>query len=82
MQIKSINVTYARTFNLGDYNSMRLECAMAAELAEGDDPAQAEQRLWEMVKESVKAQAMPVLKRREDEIAAIRNSLPPEALGQ
>jgi hypothetical protein len=48
MRIISINVTYARTFNLGEYNSMRLECALSADLDEG-----------------------------EDEIAAIRDSLPP-----
>jgi hypothetical protein len=77
MRIISINVTYARTFNLGEYNSMRLECALSADLDEDEDPAAAQAELWQLAKDSVKAQALPVLKRREDEIAAIRDSLPP-----
>lgn len=81
MNVTTISVTYARTFNLGDYNSMRLEAAVSAELEVGDDPEQAQAALWAIAKDSVKAQAMPVLKKRDDEIAAIRSSLPPEAQG-
>ena len=82
MKVTTISVTYARTFNLGDYNSMRLETAVSADLDESDDPAQAQAALWAIAKDSVKAQAMPVLRKREDEIAAIRASLPPEVAGQ
>lgn len=76
MQLRTISVTYARTFNLGDYNSARFEVAVAAELDPGDEPAAVEAELWRLAKESVKAQAMPVLKKRQDEISAIRGSLP------
>lgn len=85
MRITTINVTYARTFNLGDYNSARFEVALSAELEqaengeEGDEDEQAAlEQLWHLAKDSVKAQALPVIKKREDEVAAIRNSLPPE----
>ena len=85
MRITTINVTYARTFNLGDYNSARFEVALSAELEqaengeEGDEDEQAAlEQLWHLAKDSVKAQALPVLKRREHEVAAIRDSLPPE----
>lgn len=77
MRVVSVTVTYARTFNLGEYNSMRLECSLSAEIDEDEDPATAQAELWQLVKDSVKAQALPVIKRREDEIAAIRDSLPP-----
>lgn len=76
MQIQTVSVTYARTFNLGDYNSARFEVSVAAELGADDDPATCEAELWRLAKESVKAQAMPVLKKRQDEIQAIRGSLP------
>jgi hypothetical protein len=81
MRVVSVTVTYARTFNLGDYNSMRLECDLAAEVDEDEDPAAAQAELFDLAKSTVKAQALPVLKRREDEIAAIRDSLPPGTLG-
>lgn len=86
MRIVSVNVTYARTFNLGDYNSARFEVALAAELEYDDidglpdpeDEQEALAKLWQLAKETVKAQALPVLRKREDEVAAIRSSLPPE----
>lgn len=85
MRITTINVTYARTFNLGDYNSARFECALSAELElaenaeEGDEDERAAlEQLWQLAKDSVKAQALPVLRKREDEVAAIRSSLPAE----
>lgn len=82
MKVVAISVTYARTFNLGDYNSMRLECAISAELSEDDSLDAAQEALWLVAKDSVKAQAMPVLRKREDEIAAIRASLPPDVTGK
>lgn len=78
MRITAINVTYARTFNLGDYNSARFECALSAELDAGDAPDAVEAALWQLAKDSVKAQALPVIKKREADVAAIRDSLPPE----
>lgn len=85
MRITTINVTYARTFNLGDYNSARFEVALSAELElaenaeEGDEDERAAlEQLWQLAKDAVKAQALPVLRKREDEVAAIRSSLPPE----
>lgn len=87
MRIVSVNVTYARTFNLGDYNSARFEVALSAELElaenaeEGDEDERAAlEQLWQLAKDSVKAQALPVIKKREDEVAAIRASLPFDVL--
>lgn len=80
MQIKTLSVTYARTFNLKDYNSARFEVQVGAELDEGEDVAAVEAELWRIAKESVKGQALPVLKKRDEDIAAIRESLPPGTL--
>lgn len=76
MQIKTLSVTYARTFNLGDYNSARFEVAVAAEFEPGDELAAVEAELWRVAKESLKAQALPVIRKRQEEIGAIRASLP------
>ena len=76
MRLFEIRVNYARTFNLGDYNSARFEVALAAEIEEDDDPAEVEAELWRMAKESLKAQALPVVRKRADEVAKIRASVP------
>lgn len=80
MRVTTISATYGRRFNLGDYNSLYLEAALTADLDDTDDPEAAHAELFALVKATVKAQAVPVLKRREDEIAAIRDSLPPGTL--
>ena len=36
-KITKITVSYARTFNLGNYENMRLECELTAELESGDN---------------------------------------------
>jgi hypothetical protein len=67
VHIKTITVTYSRTFNLGNYNSARFEVTLGAELEEGDDPAEAEAQLWAQAKEGIKAQALPVVRPRDEE---------------
>lgn len=67
MQLKTITVTYSRTFNLGNYNSARFEVTLGAELEESDDPAEAEAQLWAQAKEGLKTQAMPVVRPRDEE---------------
>jgi len=81
MRVASVSVTYARTFNLGDYNSARFEVAIAADLDDDDDPATVEAELWQLAKASLKAQALPVLRKRDDEIAKIKASVPGLAEG-
>lgn len=76
MRIVSITVSYQRVFNLGNYESLRLEETIAAELDEDEDPDAARLELWEQVKASVKAQALPVLRKREEQVQAIAASLP------
>lgn len=75
MRVKEITVTYARTFNLGNYESARFEVAVSAEVEE-EGAHEAMDALWQLAKESIKAQALPVLKKRADEVSAIKASLP------
>ena len=65
MRIKTISVTYGRKFNLDDYESLLVEATAWADIdEEGEDPAAAQDELWAFVKESIRAQAMPVLEAR------------------
>ena len=81
MRVTTINVAYSRTFNLGDYNSAKFECALSAEMEEDEDEAAALAALWEVAKATVKAQALPVVRKRNDEVEAIRASVPELAQG-
>ena len=76
MRVRTIQVGYARTFNLGDYNSAKFECSLAAELDDDEDPEQELEELWKTAKATVKAQALPVVKRRNDDVEKIRASVP------
>jgi hypothetical protein len=71
-----VKVIYARTFNLGDYNSARFEVALEAELDDDEDFETAQAELWDIAKASVKAQALPIVKRRNDEVEKIKASVP------
>lgn len=67
MQISQIVVKYGRTYNLGDYNNVRPEIILTAELAEDDDldvvlaklRAQARQEVEEEIDRSLEAQGSP-----------------------
>jgi hypothetical protein len=62
MKIKTISVTYSRTFNLGNYNSAKFEYQIAAELEDGDDVQEVERDLWLAAKDNIKEAALPVIK--------------------
>jgi len=76
MRVTAISVAYNRTFNLGDYNNAKFEVSLQAELDEDEDEAQALAALWEVAKATVKAQALPVVRKRNDEVEKIRASVP------
>ncbi len=37
MRIKQIHVSYSRTFNLGNYENVKIEAGLEADLEEGDN---------------------------------------------
>lgn len=76
MQLKTVSVTYGRKFNLGDYNSATIDCSLWAELEEGEDEAAAMTALWEMAKNNVKAQAVPLVQKQTASVEQIFMGLP------
>jgi hypothetical protein len=56
MKIKEISVTVSRTFNLGNFESLRLEAGATAGLDDGETPEQARPQLIEEVRASLREQ--------------------------
>lgn len=63
MQPSTIGVDYRRKFNLGNYESLELSISLYAKVDPDEDPEAVAEFLWLQAKESVKAQATPVLKK-------------------
>lgn len=76
MQLKTVSVTYGRKFNLGDYNSATIDCTLWADLEEGESEADAMNALWEMAKNNVKAQALPLVQKQTVNVENIFMGLP------
>jgi len=76
MKLKTVSVTYGRKFNLGDYNSATIDCTLWADLEEGEDEAAAMTALWDMAKNNVKAQALPLVTKNEARTQSIFMGLP------
>lgn len=55
-QITKITVDYARTFNLGNFENLRLSCELTAELQPGDDQIAKVAELQTDAKEHVRAE--------------------------
>lgn len=82
MRLKEVNVSYARTINLGDFNSAKIECSMSAEIDEGDDLDACMKACWEMAKSNVKAQALPLKGKQQLAVKEIFLGLPMEVQSQ
>lgn len=62
-KVKTVSVTYGRKANLGDYNSATVDCTVWADVEEGEDLDQAMRALWEMAKNNVKTQLLPLVQK-------------------
>jgi hypothetical protein len=78
MQVKTIAVTYGRKFNLGDYNSANIEASAWADLDEGEAYTDAYEQLFQEVKEAVKTQALPLVRKMTADMQEAYAGLPKE----
>lgn len=62
LKIKTVSVHYGRKVNLGNYESANVECTVWADVDPADDLHTSMTALWEMAKENVKAQLVPLKK--------------------
>ena len=58
MKIATVRAGIVRTFNLGDYNSLKLETSIEADIEEGDDPKQIVQDLFLMARDEIRTEYM------------------------
>lgn len=63
-KVKTVSVTYGRKLNLGDYNSATIDCTIWSDIEEGEDLNQAMHGLWNMAKNNVKTQSLPLVDRK------------------
>jgi len=76
MQVKTISVTYGRKWNLGSFESMHIEASAWADLDQGEEELGAYARLFAEVKDVVKAEAMPVLRKTTARVEEVYAGLP------
>lgn len=76
MKLKTVSVTYERKHNLGNYNSANIGVTLWADLDEGENEAEIMTALWEMAKNNVKAQLVPLAQNQEAEVQHIFMGLP------
>lgn len=56
MQVKEISATFAFTKNLGNFQSMRAESTLTAQIEPGEEPGEVSGKLFGMAKDQVRAQ--------------------------
>ncbi len=56
MKLKQISITVSRTFNLGNFESLRVEAGAVAELADAEAPEIARAAMLEEVRTSLREQ--------------------------
>ena len=72
VHVKTISVTYGRKFNLGDFNSVEVSATAWADVSESQDLDEAWHGMWGMLKQNVRAAALPVMKKKDTEDAEVK----------
>jgi hypothetical protein len=76
VRVTKISLRYGRTCNLGNFESVKVECEIEAELEEGDDQVAIRKTLHEQVKADVREQLLPLARVRMEQVAEIIQGLP------
>lgn len=62
MQTNTVGIEYRRKFNIGNFESVEFSISLYAKVDQDEDAEAVTEFLWQQAKNSVKAQAAPVLK--------------------
>lgn len=60
-KVKEVSVSYGRTYNLGDFNSMKLQVGVTLDVAEGDDYLKIMAREIEVLKSFSRGQCNQII---------------------
>jgi hypothetical protein len=66
-QIKSISIEYGRTFNIGNYESIRLGLTVSKDIIEGDNVTEEVQKSMNGLKALVHKEAARIIEARKEE---------------
>lgn len=55
MKVKQITVAMGRTYNMGDYESFRIDGAVTVDLDPGEEPIEAAQKAFPILREQMRA---------------------------
>lgn len=64
MKVTAVTVEYSRLLNLGDYNNVRLEAGISADIEEGEMPEEALRELTATVREAVREALLEVARKK------------------
>lgn len=78
MIIEGMSVKYKRKFDLGNWEHVEIEEMVYGKLEEGETIEDAQKRLYQVVKGSVMAQALPAVRPKQERLQAAFDSLPDE----
>lgn len=79
VEIKTVSVTYERKQSLGDYSSANIGCTLWADVSDDEQDLDAVMRgLWEMAKNNVKVQLVPLIQKQSAQVEQIYMGLPLE----
>lgn len=76
--VKTISVTYERKQNLGEYSSANIGCTIWADVTDDEDLDAASHGLWEMAKNNVKENLMPLVSKTNAQSQQLYMGLPLE----
>ena len=76
--ITTVSVTYGRKQNLGDFCSAHVAISIWADVTEEDDLDSTMRQLWDMSKQNVKAQLLPLTSNRTAKTEELFLGLPQE----
>lgn len=78
MEITTVSVTYGRKQNLGDFCSAHVEISIWADVTDEDDLDATMHQLWDMSKQNVKAQLLPLTSNHQAKVEELFLGLPKE----
>lgn len=62
MKVREVSVYRSQTFNLGEYNSVKLSIEMSAAIEDGDNPEECAKALNDMCRDATREAAAPFVR--------------------
>lgn len=77
MKVTTVKASYRRTFNLGNFNSLSLECQLEAFLDEGENEIEASNILHTQCREVIRLQYQNAIENKQEDLVSINQPVAP-----